>query len=119
MGGNDIGIIAMHKAQVGKMKYFLTQNNEVFTKGIEVNTVDGFQGKEKKLIILSFVRTDCTCTSFLANAQRCNVALTRAKYGLVVVGKIEQLKANRMWKKFAQFAERNNIVKVINDHVSQ
>eukprot|EP00483_Globobulimina_turgida_P008351 UN08368 len=75
--GKDIGIIAMHKAQVGKMKNVLAHNDKVLTKDIEVSTVDGFQGKEKKLIILSFVRTDVTSTSFLANEQRCNVALTR------------------------------------------
>ena len=75
--------------------------------------MDGFQGKEKKLIILSFVRTDNSSTSFLNNRRRCNVALTRAKYGMIVVGQLQQLTANRMWKKFAQFAEEHDVVRII------
>eukprot|EP01083_Nonionella_stella_P198085 727606_1 len=111
----DIGIIAMHRAQVHHMKIVFAKNSKYkkVVQDVEIHTVDGFQGKEKKLIVLSFVRTDHSATSFLANPQRCNVALTRAKYGLVIVAQLQQLKANSMWRKFATFAEHHQVIKVM------
>jgi len=57
---------------------------------VEVDTVDSFQGREKDIIIISCVRTDDT--GFLKNPSRLNVALTRAKYSLLMIGDAECLK---------------------------
>jgi senataxin len=57
---------------------------------IEVDTVDSFQGREKDIIIISCVRTDDT--GFLKNSKRLNVALTRARHSLLIVGDAECLK---------------------------
>ena len=56
-----------------------------------VNTVDGFQGSERDIIIISCVRGGPGGIGFLQDRQRLNVALTRAKFSLVVVGNMETL----------------------------
>lgn len=115
----DIGVICMHRAQVTKMEKMLAQKGQqqhkkVMTE-IAVNTVDGFQGQEKKLIILSMVRTGDASSDFLRSKERCNVALSRAQYGMVVVGQRTQLQRNRVWRKFAKFVERHGVMRVIED----
>ena len=78
---------------------------------IEVSTVDGFQGREKKIIVISCVRagtvhevsrsTDSNIRSsigFVADVRRINVALTRAKYACWVVGDSRKLRTSGEWK---------------------
>jgi len=64
--------------------------------------VDGFQGKEKDIIIISCVRTDDT--GFLKNKKRLNVALTRAKHSLLIVGDAHCLKRETMWNSLIENA---------------
>jgi superfamily I DNA and/or RNA helicase len=62
---------------------------------IEVNTVDAFQGREKDLIIISTVRTHGL--GFLQDYRRMNVAITRAKYFLLIVGNSSALDNHYLW----------------------
>jgi senataxin len=65
---------------------------------IDINTVDGFQGQEKDIIILSCVRSSTGGgVGFLSDRRRINVALTRARYSLLVVGDDSTLKADGTW----------------------
>ena len=76
---------------------------------IELNTVDGFQGKEKDIIIISCVRAnDHGSIGFLSDKRRMNVALTRAKHGLFVVGNASTLRGNDTWKSFIEHVEDND-----------
>lgn len=66
---------------------------------IEFNTIDGFQGREMDVIILSLVRSNKNSKiGFLTDRRRMNVAITRAKYLLVVIGNIKTLKNDTFWK---------------------
>lgn len=76
---------------------------------VEVNTVDGFQGKEKDVIIISCVRaSDEEGVGFLADYRRLNVALTRARFALYVIGHAPTLKQNDIWRSFLLHTERNH-----------
>jgi superfamily I DNA and/or RNA helicase len=68
---------------------------------IEVNTVDGFQGREKEIIIFSCVRSnDSQSLGFLTDERRMNVAITRAKEYLFVFGNAATLSSNSVWTSF-------------------
>eukprot|EP00916_Digyalum_oweni_P020809 GHVL01034671.1.p1 GENE.GHVL01034671.1~~GHVL01034671.1.p1 ORF type:complete len:794 (-),score=133.43 GHVL01034671.1:370-2505(-) len=77
---------------------------------IDVNTVDGFQGREKDCVIFSAVRSHPNKSSigFLADRRRLNVALTRARLALWVVGHSERLSQNSLWKSFIDQLELDN-----------
>ena len=94
----DIGIITFYSAQVKTIKLQLQKhgvrvdgsNNAPFR--VKVMSVDGFQGSEAEIIILSFVRSNHKkSVGFLKDFQRLNVALTRAKHHLVMIGDTDTL----------------------------
>src|ERR1700743_2175551 len=72
-------------------------NSKLYSE-VEVASVDAFQGREKDIIILSCVRSsESQGIGFLSDPRRLNVALTRAKYGLIVVGNPKVLANNQLW----------------------
>ncbi|KAJ6570724.1 P-loop containing nucleoside triphosphate hydrolase protein [Mycena sp. CBHHK59/15] len=104
--GQDIGIIAPYVAQISLLTRLFNTNakyrerfNQVLGEhralqlaSIEIKTVDGFEGREKEIIIFSTVRNNAGgYIGFLADRRRLNVGLTRAKRGLFVVGSISTL----------------------------
>ena len=72
----------------------------------EINTVDAFQGREKDFVILSCVRADGDGVGFLGDARRLNVALTRAKDGVLVIGSERTLRHDAHWRCLLDYAER-------------
>ncbi len=76
----QIGIITPYSAQVRTLRMLLPET-------VEVNSVDGFQGREKECIVISLVRSNSKGdVGFLAETRRMNVALTRARRKLIVIG---------------------------------
>ncbi|NXQ89296.1 ZGRF1 protein, partial [Nyctibius grandis] len=97
MEGSAIGVITLYKSQMCKIRNLLSSiHSEAFeVKAIQVSTVDAFQGAEKEIIVLSCVRT--RQMGFIDSEKRMNVALTRAKRHLLIVGNLACLSRNRLW----------------------
>lgn len=97
----DIGVITPYEGQrsyiVTTMQNSGTYKKELY-KEVEVASVDAFQGREKDFIVLSCVRSnDNQGIGFLSDPRRLNVALTRAKYGLVILGNPKVLSKHELW----------------------
>jgi regulator of nonsense transcripts 1 len=111
----DIGIITPYEGQrsyvVSSMQASGTFKKETY-KEIEVASVDAFQGREKDFIVLSCVRSnDHQGIGFLSDPRRLNVAMTRAKYGLVILGNPKVLSKHPLWHYLLlHFKERNCLV---------
>lgn len=98
----EIGVIAPYSAQVILLRELVS---------CSVETVDGFQGQEKDFIILSMVRSnDDLEVGFLTDKKRINVALTRCKKGLIVVGDSQNFVKDPFLRKFFKFLEENSFV---------
>ena len=77
----DLGIISPYEQQVNMLK------TRMMGSSVEIKTVDGFQGREKEIIILSLVRSNNSGNiGFLNDQRRLNVAITRAKRKLIIAG---------------------------------
>ncbi|XP_041364413.1 uncharacterized protein LOC121379827 [Gigantopelta aegis] len=101
-----IGVITLYKAQVFKVMALLhssrlSKHKEL--KVIQVSTVDAFQGGERDIIILSCVRSNSL--GFIDSDKRMNVALTRARHHLLIVGNLKNLSRNSLWAKVLQHCE--------------
>ena len=101
----SVGVISPYAEQVRLLK---SAFDNASCKDIEIATVDSFQGKEKDIIILSTVRTcsEANTVGFLADVRRMNVAITRAKHGLFIVGNANALSINPQWNELIQQAKR-------------
>ncbi|XP_068619032.1 putative helicase mov-10-B.1 isoform X2 [Battus philenor] len=109
----DIGVIAPYIRQVYKMKAWLisSQYGE-----IEVGTVESFQGKEKRVILVSTVRANCQLLDFdaryglgfLVDDKRYNVTLTRAKAKLIIIGNSACLSRDYKWRKYMSLCTEFN-----------
>ena len=76
---------------------------------VEINTVDGFQGREKDIIIMSCVRSNDNGTiGFLSDRRRMNVAITRAKHSLFVIGNSKTLNKDKNWREFIIYCKNLN-----------
>ena len=112
---NEIGIITPYNGQV-RVIHDLMETSEGMEKGgkwngVEVRSVDGYQGREKEVIILSAVRSNSDGNvGFLDDSRRLNVALTRAKRGLVVIGDPKTLRNQRDWDFWLTWAEEKNLI---------
>lgn len=95
-----IAVISPYSAQVR----LLTSKSP--DPAIEVDSVDGFQGREKELVILSLVRSNVEGElGFLTDTRRMNVAMTRARRKLVVIGDSATLSSIPFYKRFIEYAE--------------
>ncbi|XP_052537969.1 protein ZGRF1 [Tympanuchus pallidicinctus] len=97
--GSAVGVITFYKSQMYKIQNLLRSvHSEAFpVKAVQVSTVDAFQGAEKEIVVLSCVRT--RQTGFTDSEKRMNVALTRAKRHLLIVGNLACLSKNRLYER--------------------
>ncbi|WVY90099.1 hypothetical protein V8G54_035613 [Vigna mungo] len=106
----SIGIISPYNAQVYEIQDKIKQHSCTSHPGfsVSVRSVDGFQGGEEDIIIISTVRSNGSGkVGFLTNAQRANVALTRARYCLWVVGNAATLvSSDSVWRKLVLDAKK-------------
>ena len=99
---DDIGIISPYADQVKIIKDMTP---------VEVKTVDGFQGREKEIIIISTVRSnDNGNIGFLSDLRRLNVAITRAKRKLIIIGNKDTLKTNPTYERLVNFCEDEKLL---------
>ena len=110
---NDIGVITPYNGQVRVLADLFEQaggrgQGEKYS-GLEIKSVDGYQGREKEVIVFSTVRAnEHGEVGFLSDKRRLNVALTRAKRGLVIIGNPNTLRHNKTWNSWLDWvAERN------------
>ena len=99
----QVGVITGYAAQVRCIKALLKTTT---VEGADVKTVDGFQGSERDVIIVSIVRANDTGrVGFWGQERRLNVALTRARFGLVVLGNKRTMAMSACMQHFAYFAK--------------
>ena len=106
--GIDIGIISPYKAQIN---YMLDHFSEEFqlTQDVTINTIDSFQGQERDVIYISLVRSNENGEiGFLKDFRRMNVAMTRAKKKLVVIGDSATLGSEKFYQDFLDYVELHN-----------
>ena len=94
---HQVGVITQYKSQVWNINSLLRNHirSTADIKTIQISTVDAFQGAEKDIILLSCVRT--RHIGFIDCPRRTNVALSRARTHLVIVGKLKLLNSNACW----------------------
>ena len=104
----DVGVISPYRAQVRYLRRLIRQTPffKPFRQSISVNTVDGFQGQERDVIVISMVRSnDDGNIGFLRDLRRMNVAMTRARMKLLIVGNVPTLTAHPFYKKLHKYVE--------------
>ena len=100
----DIALISPYDAQVQRLRQLLEQYLDV---GLEVDTVDGFQGREKDAVVVTLVRSnEDGQLGFLADVRRMNVALTRARRKLIVIGDGATISRHPFYAGLLAYAER-------------
>lgn len=97
----DFAIISPYKAQVRLLRQLLKRDVflKPFRRQVSINTVDAFQGQERDVVIISMVRANEQGNiGFLSDLRRMNVAITRARYKVIIVGHADTLCRHRFYR---------------------
>jgi superfamily I DNA and/or RNA helicase len=106
----SIGIISPYREQVVFMQKDIDIDAELEPYDITVNTIDGFQGQERDVIYISLVRSnDKSTIGFLSDYRRMNVAMTRAKQKLIIIGDSATIGNNKFYGKFLDYCEKHGV----------
>jgi len=103
----DVGLVTPYKGQVNLIKKLIRERPglQKFRSGLEVESVDGFQGQEKEVIIFCAVRNNREGkVGFLSDWRRLNVMLTRARRGCIVIGSKTTLNQDPLWQEWLKWA---------------
>ena len=102
----DVGIISPYRAQVQYLRRLLMKREyfKPFRRLISVNTVDGFQGQERDIIVISLVRSnDEGQIGFLRDLRRMNVAMTRARMKLIILGDVQTMTRHPFYSQLYEY----------------
>ncbi|WP_300727928.1 AAA domain-containing protein [uncultured Bacteroides sp.] len=102
----DVGLISPYKAQVQYLRQLVRRDSffKPYREAITINTVDGFQGQERDIIIISLVRAnEDGQIGFLNDLRRMNVAITRARMKLIILGDASTLTKHAFYKKLYEY----------------
>lgn len=104
----DVGIISPYRAQVQLLRKMIRQSERLrpYRRLITVNTVDGFQGQERDIVLISLVRdNDGGDIGFLRDLRRMNVAITRARMKLIILGSAATMTRHPFYKQLYEYVE--------------
>jgi predicted DNA helicase len=111
----DVGIISPYKEQISWLKENKNEyelNTEKLSE-LRIKTIDGFQGEECDVIYISLVRSNSEQQiGFLSDLRRMNVAITRARKKLVVIGDSATIGSNPFYKSFIEYCEKNGYYRI-------
>ena len=104
----DVGLISPYRAQVQYLRHLIKKTDffKPFRKIIAVNTVDGFQGQERDIIVISMVRSnEDGQIGFLRDLRRMNVAITRARMKLLILGDSATLTRHPFYRRLKEYID--------------
>ncbi|MCH6201158.1 AAA domain-containing protein [Aquiflexum sp. LQ15W] len=119
----NIGLIAPYRAQVRRFNELVFESYEFpnlrsFSELLTIDSIDGFQGQERDIIVISLVRSNAKGEiGFLADTRRMNVALTRAKRKLIVVGDSSTLSIHPFYNSFFDYIDANSCYKSVYEYL--
>lgn len=110
---SNLAVIAPYKAHVELLR------DRIGDEAIEIDTVDGFQGREKEVVLISFVRSNSSgAIGFLSDERRLNVSLTRARRKLILIGDVSTLTRTRLFDDLHQYVvERGTVEPVTHETI--
>ncbi len=118
----DFGLISPYKAQIQYIRSLIKKDGyfKPFKKLITVHTVDGFQGQERDVIVISLVRSNNEGQiGFLQDLRRMNVAITRARMKLIILGNASTLTKHSFYKElFDYIKKKGKIISVCTEEIS-
>lgn len=106
----DVGVISPYRAQVQLLRRMIRKKEffKPYRGIISVNTVDGFQGQERDIIVISLVRANADGQiGFLSDLRRMNVAITRARMKLIIMGDVPTMTRHPFYKKLYEYTIEN------------
>ena len=108
----SIALISPYREQVNVMRSLIKEDIKLADLPFAINTIDGFQGQERDIVYISLVRSNRNCEiGFLKDYRRMNVAMTRARKKLVVVGDSATIGADDFYASFLEYVEQKGMYK--------
>ena len=104
----SVALISPYREQILHMKQEVEEDTRLEDVPLAINSIDGFQGQEREIVYISLVRSnDKGEIGFLNDSRRMNVAMTRAKKLLVVIGDSATVGRHKFYEKFMDYVEKN------------
>ncbi len=106
----SIALISPYREQVNTMRSLVVEDPRLAELPIIINTIDGFQGQERDVIYISLVRSNDKCEiGFLKDYRRMNVAMTRARKKLVIIGDSATIGADAFYASFLEYVDKHGV----------